>query len=101
MRWFEAERLKPRIVGEFDDSALLNAFGQAGAGFFVAPTAIESYIVRQFDVQVVGRIDSVREQVFAITNERKLTHPIVTAICRFAQHDIFGGTIAPTALRKK
>ena len=94
MRWFEAERLRPRIVGEFDDSALLQAFGQAGAGFFVAPTAIESYIVSQHDVQVVGRIDSVREQIFAITNERKLTHPIIAAICRFAQHDIFGGTIA-------
>lgn len=94
MRWFEAERLRPRIVGEFDDSALLKAFGQAGAGFFVAPTAIESYIVNQHEVTVVGRIDSVREQIFAITNERKLTHPIVAAICRFAQHDIFGGTIA-------
>ena len=96
MRWFEAERLRPRIVGEFDDSALLKAFGQAGAGFFVAPTAIEAYIVSQHNVQVVGRIDSVREQIFAISNERKLTHPIVAAICRFAQHDIFGGGIAPS-----
>jgi len=91
VRWFEAERLRPRIVGEFDDSALLIAFGQAGVGFFAAPTAIEEYIVRQHEVQVVGRIDSVREQIYAITNERKLTHPIVAAICRFAQHDIFGG----------
>jgi len=101
MRWFEGERLKPRIVGEFDDSALLQAFGQAGAGFFVAPTTIESYIVSQHDVRIVGRIDSVREQIFAITNERKLTHPIIAAICRFAQHDIFGGTVAPIAPRKK
>ena len=91
MRWFEAERLPPRIVGEFDDSALLKAFGQAGAGFFVAPTAIETHVVRQNDVAVVGRIETVREQIYAITNERKLTHPIIAAICRFAQHDMFGG----------
>jgi LysR family transcriptional activator of nhaA len=94
LRWFEAERLRPRIVGEFDDSALLMAFGQAGAGFFAAPTAIEDYIIRQYQVQVAGRIEVVREQIYAITNERKLTHPIVSAICRFAQHDIFGGKTA-------
>ncbi|MDK9704189.1 MAG: transcriptional activator NhaR [Sulfuritalea sp.] len=89
MRWFESKRLRPRIVGEFDDSALLMAFGQAGAGYFVAPTAIESRIVRQHDVQVVGRIDVVREQIYAITTERKLTHPIIAAICQFAQHGMF------------
>jgi len=91
LRWFEAQNLRPRIVGEFDDSALLMAFGQAGAGYFATPTAIESHVVRQHEVEVVGRIDVVREQIYAITTERKLTHPIVAAICRFAQHDMFGG----------
>lgn len=91
MRWFESQRLHPRIVGEFDDSALIEAFGQAGAGFFVAPTAIEEHIVRQRDVRVVGRIELVREQIYAITTERKLTHPVIAAICRIAQHDMFGG----------
>lgn len=91
MRWFEAKRLHPRIVGEFDDSALLMAFGQAGAGYFVAPTALEAYIVRQYEVQIVSRIEEVREQTYAITTERKLTHPIVVAICRLAQRDMFGG----------
>jgi LysR family transcriptional activator of nhaA len=88
--WFEAERLRPRIVGEFDDSALLMAFGQAGTGLFAAPTAIEDAIVRQHEVQVAGRIEAVREQIYAITNERKLSHPIIAAIYRFAQHDVFG-----------
>lgn len=95
MRWFESERLHPRIVGEFDDTALMMAFGQAGAGYFAAPTAIESTIVRQHEVGVVGRIQTVREQIYAITTERKLTHPIISAICRFAQHDIFGGAATP------
>lgn len=94
-RWFEAERLRPRIVGEFDDSALLMAFGQAGAGYFAAPTAIEEAVTRQYEVTVVGRIDTVREQIYAITNERKLTHPTIAAICQVAQHDIFG--VAPAA----
>ncbi len=94
MRWFESRRLRPRIVGEFDDSALLMAFGQAGAGYFVAPTAIETYIVRQHEVRIVGRIDVVREQVYAITTERKLTHPVIAAICQLAQHDMFGGESA-------
>ena len=91
LRWFDSGRVRPRIIGEFDDSALLMAFGQAGAGFFAAPAAIEDYIVRQHDVRVAGRIKIVREQIYAITNERELTHPIVSRICQFAQHDIFGG----------
>ncbi|WP_126444221.1 transcriptional activator NhaR [Sulfuricystis multivorans] len=102
LRWFEAERLQPHIVGEFDDSALMLAFGQAGAGFFAAPTAIERQLVRQHDLVVVGRIESVRDQIYAITNERKLSHPLVAAICRFAQHDIFGvaTAAAPRKVRK-
>jgi LysR family transcriptional activator of nhaA len=99
MRWFESQRLKPRIVGEFDDSALLMAFGQSGTGLFVAPTAIEHHIVEQHRVEIVGRIDAVREQIFAITTERRLTHPITAAICQLAQHDVFGSGV-PRRKRK-
>jgi LysR family transcriptional activator of nhaA len=98
MRWFDTQRITPRIVGEFDDTALIEAFGQAGAGFFVAPTAIEAHIVRQREVRVVGRIDAVREQIYAITTERKLTHPLVVTISGIAQRDMFGAetqTIKP------
>jgi LysR family transcriptional activator of nhaA len=94
VRWFETERLRPRIVGEFDDSALIMAFGQAGAGYFAAPTAIEAAVLGGQGMRVAGRIDAVREQVYAITTERKLTHPVVSAVCRLAQHGIFGG-VAP------
>lgn len=88
-RWFEGERLRPRIVGEFDDSALLYAFGQAAAGLFVAPTAIEEFVTRHYEVGVVGRIESVREQVYAITTERQLSHPVIVAIYQQAQRHIF------------
>jgi len=90
LRWFEAHRLHPRIVGEFEDSALLKAFGQAGAGLFVAPTAIADYVSRQYGVRAVGRIDSVTEQLYAITTERRLLHPAIVAVVRVTQREFFG-----------
>ena len=89
-QWLATRRLHPRIVGEFDDSALLKAFGQAGAGLFVAPTAIASYVCEQYRVSPVGRIESISEQLFAITSERRLSHPAIVAISQFARDEIFG-----------
>jgi len=91
LQWFEARQLRPRILGEFDDSALLKAFGQAGVGLFVAPTAIAGYVCTHYDVEAIGRIDEVSEQVYAITTERRLTHPAIIAISRAAQQEVFGG----------
>jgi len=90
IQWFEAQHLYPRIVGEFDDSALLKAFGQAGAGLFVAPTAIADYVGQQYGVQAVGLIDSVTEQFYAITTERRLTHPAIVAVIQATQREFFG-----------
>lgn len=89
IQWFEANKLRPRIVGEFDDSALVKAFGQAGAGFFVAPTAIVEHVCEQYKVAAIGRIDSVQEHLYAITTERQLTHPAIVAISKAAREDIF------------
>jgi LysR family transcriptional activator of nhaA len=88
--WFEANRVRPRVVGEFDDSALLKAFGQGGAGLFVAPTAIAAYVCRQYNVKAVGRIGSVIEQLYAITTERRMQHPAALAISRVASREVFG-----------
>ncbi len=85
IRWFETLNLQPRIVGEFDDSALIKAFGQAGAGLFVAPSAIADHVCEQYKVVQIGRIDSVIEQHFAITTERRLTHPAVVEISKSAR----------------
>ncbi len=90
--WFEAQKIYPTIVGEFDDGALLKSFGQAGAGFFAAPMAIADYICRQYAVEQVGHIDSVTEQLYAITTERRLTHPAVVAIVK-ATANIFTKTL--------
>jgi LysR family transcriptional activator of nhaA len=87
--WFEAEGVKPRVVGEFEDSALLKAFGSRGAGIFTGPTAVEDEIRRQYRVEVVGRVSTVRERFYAITVERRLRHPAVVAICKAARAELF------------
>jgi LysR family transcriptional regulator, transcriptional activator of nhaA len=83
--WFQKHRIRPRVVGTFEDSALLDAFGQAGAGLFVMPAAIEAELRRQYRVRVVGRLDSVRQRFYAITVERKLRNPAVIAISERAR----------------
>lgn len=87
-QWFESQQLRPRIVGEFDDSALLKAFGQGGVGLFVAPTAIASYVCRQYGVRALGRIPSVTEQLYAITTERRIQHPAAVAVSRAASREL-------------
>ena len=87
-QWFEAQGIRPDIVGEFDDSALLKVFGQSGAGLFAAPSAIEAAVRRQYGVRLVGRVDVI-ERFYAITVERKLKHPAVVAIAEAARREIF------------
>jgi LysR family transcriptional activator of nhaA len=79
-QWFEAEDLHPRIVGEFDDSALMKAFGQAGHAAFPAPTVTAREVARQYRARAVGRVQAVRERYYAISAERRLKHPGVLAI---------------------
>jgi LysR family transcriptional activator of nhaA len=94
--WFDKEGIRPRIVGEFDDSALLKTFGQAGAGLFAVPTAIEPEVMHQYGVTVVGRLDDIRERYYAISVERRLKHPAVIAISEAAT-----GLLLPPGPRKK
>jgi LysR family transcriptional regulator, transcriptional activator of nhaA len=87
--WLEAAELRPLVVGEFQDPALLEAFGQVGAAVFPGPTAIEREVCRQYRVSVVGRTDAVRERFYAISVERRLKHPAVVAITAGARRDLF------------
>jgi LysR family transcriptional regulator, transcriptional activator of nhaA len=87
--WFEREGLRPHIVGEFDDSALMKALGQAGLGLFPAPLPIAGEVCRQYDVRSIGTIESVRQRFYAITVDRKLKHPAVIAICEAARRRLF------------
>lgn len=83
--WFEAAGIAPRVVGEFQDAALLQAFGQAGVGLFAAPSALTEDLREHFGLQVLGRITSIRERYYAVSGERKLSHPAVLAIFRAAK----------------
>lgn len=87
--WFEAEGLRPRVVGEFEDSALLKVFGQQGLGLFVTPTIIESEVQRQYGVDILGRVESIRERFYALTVNRRLRHPAAVAMSEAAQQALF------------
>lgn len=89
-QWFNAEHLHPAVAGEFEDSALLQAFGEAGRAVFPAPTAIEQDVCRHYRVGIVGRTAAVRERYYAISVERRITHPGVAAITSAARTKVFG-----------
>jgi LysR family transcriptional activator of nhaA len=89
-RWFEAENIHPMVVAEIEDSALLKAFGQAGAGLFAVPAVVEQEVMRQYGVRVVGNAPSVEERFFAITTEKKPKHRAVAAIVDAARQRFSG-----------
>ena len=87
-QWFASERIRPIVIAEFEDSALLKVFGQAGYGLFAVPSVIEKETQQLYGVRVVGRLEAVRVQFFAISLERKLKHPGVLAIVEAAHSGI-------------
>lgn len=89
MRWFAEQQIRPRIVGEFDDSALMKAFGQSGIGIFISPTVIADEVQRQYGVEAVGRTDEVTERFYVISVERRLTHAAVVAVTQAARQELF------------
>ena len=87
--WVRRAGVRPRIVGEFDDSALMKAFAEHGAGAFPAPSVIAGDLRRQHGVVPVARLEELRERFYAISPERRITHPAVTAIADEARAEIF------------
>ena len=87
--WFSTRSIRPAIVGEFEDSALLKVFGQAGTGFFAVPSVVEDEVRAQYDVEPIGTVDEIVERFYAISVERKVQHPAVAAICDAASGDLF------------
>ncbi len=76
-QWFERMAIKPRVVGEFDDSALLKTFGAAGMGVFPAAELVHDDLTARYDVKRVGPCDGVEEHFFAIGAHKKVLHPLV------------------------
>lgn len=88
-QWFVTRDVRPRIVAEFDDSALAKDFGRQGMGVFQAPSVIEAEVLDAYGVRVVGHAEELKQQFYALSIERKIRHPAVAAICEAARQEIF------------
>jgi LysR family transcriptional activator of nhaA len=88
--WFDSQRIHPLVVGDFDDSALMFAFGQDGEGIFPAPSIIEGHVQRVVGVRLVGRAQQIKERFYAISAEEHPKHPAVLAIRDAARRELFG-----------
>ncbi|MEO8177339.1 MAG: LysR substrate-binding domain-containing protein, partial [Deltaproteobacteria bacterium] len=88
-QFFDTHSLHPRVLGEFEDSALLQTFGATGRALFPASSLVEEEICRQYPLKVVGQLEGVRERFYAISPERKLKHPAVVTICSTARKEFF------------
>lgn len=84
-RWFRRQEIQPQTVVECVDNALLATFGRAGKGLFCGPTALQQEIASLYGVEVVGEIEDIRERFYAISLERRISHPAVLAITNTAR----------------
>ena len=87
--WLASHKIRPRVIGEFDDAALMKAFGGEGRGVFMTPAVLESETAAQYGVRVVGRSDELVEEFHAISAERRIKHPCVAAITNSARDQFF------------
>jgi LysR family transcriptional activator of nhaA len=90
-QWLNQHHLHPRIVAEFDDSALMKAFGKEGAGIFIAPSVIKEDVMQQYDAEFIGQADVLSENFYAISVEKKIKHPIVSQVVETANTVLFSG----------
>ncbi len=88
-QYLDKLRIHPRMVAEFDDSALMKAFGKEGAGIFTAPAVLETEVELQYQVTTIGRIEEVKEHFYAITAERRVKHPVVSAVMEATRESLF------------
>ena len=88
-QWLEQQDIKPVVIAEFEDRALMKAFGEAGTGIFTSPSAVEEDVVAKYGVSVIGRTDEIKERFYAISAERRIKHPAVSAITEAARTGLF------------
>ena len=87
--WFERNDINPLVVAEFEDRALMKVFGESGTGVFTSPTAVEQDVLDKYGVEVIGRTEEIKESYFAISAERRIKHPAVSAITEAARNELF------------
>ena len=103
--WFQAQGIHPRVVAEYDDAALMKVAAEDGLGCFPLPTVAVAEAVARYGFQIVGVAESCAVQFYAISAERKLTHPAVVAITSNARGALFaaatGCAKSPVVPRRK
>ena len=87
--WMDENEIFPDIIAEFEDSALLKVFGQAGEGIFPVPTAIENLVKKQYGVHLVGRIPEVLDKFYAISAEKRVHHDATLLVVKQARNKLF------------
>ena len=87
--WLAHQQIQPRFVGEFDDGALMTAFGREGRGVFMSPAVLEAETVAHYGVEVIGRSEELVEEFYAVSVERRIKHPAVAAITQAARGRLF------------
>ena len=88
-QWFDRKDVRPVVVAEFEDYALLRAFGQRGTGLLPVPTVLAKDFRRQYGLERIGPVDGVRGRFYAVSVERKIRNPAVAAICESARRTLF------------
>ena len=78
--WLERERIRPRIAGEFEDSALLSTFAATGMGVMPAPVSLGEHLAQTYGLVQVGSTPEVQEQFHLIYSARKVMHPLLTRL---------------------
>ncbi len=87
--WFEQNSIQPLVVAEFEDRALMKAFGESGAGVFTSPITMEKDVLAKYGVEVIGRTNEIMERYYLISPERKINNPAITAMTEAARSNIF------------
>ena len=88
--WFDENKIHPRVIGEFEDSALMGVCAAGGRGFTIVHTVVERVALRHYGLKRIGRARDCGNEFYAITADRKLKHPGVMAITKHAYSEIFG-----------
>jgi LysR family transcriptional activator of nhaA len=87
--WLERHGVSPRVVAEFEDRALMKAFGERGSGLFASPRAIEQEVLDKYGVELIGSTQEITERYYLISAERRIKHPAVSAVTEAARRELF------------
>ena len=96
-KWFHEKQIRPRVIGEFDDAALMNVMAADGNGFVPISKVVAAEAAVRYGLQEIAPIEACQEQFYAITAERRIVHPAAVAITKGARADLFARSIQSRA----